>query len=110
MASIGSSIAQDPTTVSSVASATTGKVEVATIAAANVEQTHTFPANTKSFMIKVRTAGKLKWTFDAGTSGTDYSELIRGGFYASPEFNNALLSVYFQSPTVGLEVELVSWS
>jgi len=90
-------------------SLTTGKTENAVIAAANVEQSHTFPAGTKSFMMKARGAGKLKIAFDSGTSGTSYMTIWPGAFYRSPEFSSAAKIIYYQSPIAGLEVEFESW-
>ena len=97
-------------TATTVSAATTGKVENATISIANTEQSHTFPANTKSFLIQARGNGKIKLSFDSGTSGTIFWTIPNGTYYGSPEFSSPSLTIYFQSPVTGLVVELISWS
>ncbi len=88
---------------------TTGKVENATIAAADVEQSHTFPAYTKAIQIKARGNGKIKMSFDSGTSGTVYQTIWPGSVYTQENIGSASTTVYFQSPVAGLVVELTSW-
>lgn len=88
---------------------TTGKVENATIAVANVEQSHTFPAYTKSFMLQARGNGKIKLSFDSGTSGTTYYTVYPGAYYCQGDIGSASTTIYFQSPNAGLVLELVSW-
>ena len=89
---------------------TQGKVENATIAAANVEQSHTFPANTKAFMLQARGNAKIKMSFDAGTSGTTFHTIWPGAFYCRDSIAAASTTIYFQSPLAGLVVELTSWA
>lgn len=104
MTAIGSSIAPDSGAV------TTGLVENATIAVANVEQSHTFPTNTKTIQVKPRDNGKIKMAFDSGTSGTVYQTIWPGAVYCQDNIGAASTTIYFQSPTAGLVVELTSWS
>lgn len=87
-----------------------GKVENVSVAAPNVEQSHTFPANTKSFMVQARSPGKLKMSFTSGTSGSNYYTIFPGAFYRQDEIDSASTTIYFQSPIAGLVVELVSWA
>jgi hypothetical protein len=82
-------------------------MELATIASANVEQSHTFPAGTRRFMMKARGPSKIKLSH---TSGGAYMTIWPGAFYCSPEFAAAAKTIYFQSPTAGLEIEMESWS
>lgn len=89
---------------------TTGKVENATVALADTEQSHTFPANTKKFEIRPRGNGIIKLTFDSGTSGTIYRTIHAGSFYSADNLATPSLTIYFQSATAGLIVELTSWS
>lgn len=93
-----------------VANLTTGIVEVDTIGAANVEQSHTFPASTKRYLVKPRGAGRLNLSFTSGTTGTVYMEISPGSSFESPELVGAAHTIYFQSPLAGLKVELLSWS
>lgn len=88
----------------------TPTTQVVTVASANVEQSHTFPAGTRRFTIKARGAGKLKLAHSVGGSIADYLTIWPGAFYCSPEFEAAARTIYFQSPIAGLEVELESWS
>lgn len=90
---------------------TTGKIEHATIAAANTEQSHTFPAGTRQFVVKASTGGKILFTHNAGTSGSTGLTIPAGSVYESPQFQAAAAKIiYFQSPIAGLVVELESWS
>lgn len=106
MASIGSSISPDSSGSSSVS---TGAVENVTISLADTEQSHSFPANTKCFMLKPRGTGKLKLSMSSGQSGTTYWTVPAGTYYSSPMLSTSP-TIYFQSPTAGLVLELFSWS
>lgn len=89
---------------------TTGKIENVTCVAANTEYSHTFPAYTKAFLVQARQNGTIKLSFDAGTSGTDYHSIWAGCFYAVGYVVAPSTTIYFQSPTAGLVLELTSWS
>lgn len=79
------------------------------IAAANIEQSQALPANTKEFMIKTRGQGLLKIAFISNGSGTNYITIPGNAvFHTSQVFES--LTVYFQSPTVGTIVEILSFS
>lgn len=82
-------------------------IELATIATANIEQSHTFPAGTRRFMLKARGPSKLKLSH---TSGGAYMTIWPGAFYCSPESMPVARTIYFQSPVAGLEIEMESWS
>jgi len=89
----------------------TPKVEHAVIASANVEQSHTFSAGTRQFMIKGRSGGKILLAHTVGTSGTMGLTIPSGSVYESPQFAaSAARTIYFQSPVAGLVVEIESWS
>ena len=88
-----------------------GKVENITLILANTEYTHVFPANTKTFLMQARDgAGKIKLAFDVGTSGSVYHTVPAGGFYSSGFIVAPTITVYIQSPSAGIIVELTSWS
>jgi hypothetical protein len=89
---------------------TVGTVENLTVTTANVEQSHALPANTKCFSIQTRGAGKLRLGLSSGQSSTSPWTIYAGGYYASPAINSASTSIYFQSPTAGLVLEVMSWS
>jgi hypothetical protein len=104
MAVIGSAISADSGLVS------TGLVENATISAADVEQSHTFPVNTKAIQVKPRDNGKIKMSFNSGTSGTTFQTIWPGSVYCQENIGAPTTTIYFQSPVAGLVVELTSWS
>lgn len=87
-----------------------GVIENATIAAANVEQSHTFPAGTVQFLVKARGSGKIKLAHTLGTSGSTYLTIHPGSVYTSPEFKPDAKTIYFQSPVAGLVIEMESWA
>lgn len=89
---------------------TLGKVENAVCTLANTEYSHTFPASTKTFLVKARTGGTIKLSFDAGTTGTTYHTIDPWCFYSIGFIVAASTTIYFQSPTAGLVLELTSWS
>lgn len=88
---------------------TRGKIENVTIALANTEQSHTFPAYTKQFSIQARGSGKILMSYDVGTSGTVYRTIWAGTYSLVSEIGSAATTIYFQSPIAGLVVELESW-
>jgi uncharacterized membrane protein len=96
--------------VASASSVSTGTVENVTIAVANTEQSHTFPANTKKFTVKARDAGKILLAFALGQSGVEYHTISAGAFYGAEGVVAPAMTIYFQSPVAGLVVELTSWS
>lgn len=89
---------------------TTQTVENVTIALADTEQSHSFPAQTRHFRFRARTPAEIKYTSTSGASGTTYGTLPKGCNYVSPLFDTALTTIYFQSPTAGVVVELESWA
>lgn len=89
---------------------TQGLVRNIPITLADTEQSHTFPALTKCFMLETRGQGKLKLAFDSGQSGVEYKTIYSGGFYISPLIGSASTTIFFQSPTAGLILELTSWT
>lgn len=103
--SIGGAIA-----TSQVPALTDAIVELETIAAASIEQSHTFPAGTKHFRMKARGAGRIQLAHTSGDSGGNYITIWPGSPYVSPEFNNPAKAIYFQSPVMGLVIELESWA
>lgn len=89
---------------------TQGKVQNVTISAANNEQSHTFPTNTRKFEISARGNGKILLSYTSGESGTVYRTIWAGSFYCADQIAAATTTIYFQSPTNGLVIELVSWT
>lgn len=96
--------------LASIGGASTPTIQVLTVAIANTEQSYAFPANTKQFKLQTRSGGKIKYSFSAGTSGTNYLTLWPGSFNSEDGLDVTGLSVYYQSPVVGSVVEVLSWS
>lgn len=95
--------------------ATTSSLELPTIinvaiASANVEQSHTFPVDTKRFLVKSRGVGKIKLAHVATESATNYITIWPGAVYDSQEVKANPYTIYFQSPIAGLVVEMESWA
>jgi hypothetical protein len=87
-----------------------GTVENVVIALADTEQSHTLPANTKSFLVQARGTGKVQMSFTALTTGTEFYTIWSGAFYSKDNINAASTTIYFRSPIAGLVVEFISWA
>jgi hypothetical protein len=96
--------------VASAPLVTTKTIENVTIASANVEQSHTFPANTLFYMLKARGIGRIQIATASGQSAISYLTVSPGTAYESPIFNGTTVTIYFQSPTAGLVIEMESWA
>jgi hypothetical protein len=83
---------------------------VVTIAAANVEQAHVFPAQTQKFMLRPRTTAKVLLSYSLGGTVSDYVTISPGVAYVSPLFKPQAMSIYLRSPVGGLEIEAEYWS
>jgi hypothetical protein len=88
----------------------TATIENVTITTANTEQSHTFPTGTMKFLLRPRGNGKIKLSHDIGNSGSTYLTVSPGAVYESPDFKPLPKTIYFQSPTAGLVVEMESWA
>lgn len=87
---------------------TVGKIENVTLAA-NTEAAHTFPSNTKAFLIRSRNGAPLKIAHTASESGTVYWTITPGGFYGANGIRAVTTTIYVQSPVAGTILELESW-
>jgi len=79
-----------------------------TIATADTEQSQALPANTKKFLLKSRSTGIIKLAYTSGESGTKYVTIPAHGVFTD---DNLYVSqtIYFQSPTMGEIVELITY-
>lgn len=100
----------DEGALASGSNAETPAVSNVIIAAANVEQSHTFPASTKRFFVKPRGAGRINLAHVATQSGTNYITIWPGAVYDSRDVKSKAYTIYFQSPIAGLVVEMEHWS
>lgn len=97
-------------TLTALPSLTSPSIQNSTIAVADTEQSYIFPVNTQTFLIRPRGGATLRIAFAAGTSGSDYLTVSPGAFYSQDNVAISPLTIYFQSPTAGLVVELISWA
>ena len=78
------------------------------ITAADIEQSLTLPTRICGYMIRTRGGGILRLTHVSGESGIIYLEIPRRSVHMDEHvFEN--LTLYFQSPTAGEVVEIVTW-
>jgi len=103
MGSVSSSVVAAPTGVP-----TTKKVFNETIGVANTEQGLVVPANIIGYIIRVRDVGDLKLTHVSGESGTKFLTIPTGASHCD-EHAYENLTLFFQSPTAGAIVEVVTW-
>lgn len=75
---------------------------------ANTEYSYAFPANTKEFFVQTQ-GFKLKYAYTAGQSGTDYWTLQRNNYFHKWNIIAENLTIYVQSPTAGVTLEIQSW-
>lgn len=76
---------------------------------ANTEQSQAMPATIRGYLIRTRGVSDLKLTHVSGESGTKYVSIPGLSTYTDEKtYNN--LTLYFQSPSTGDVVEIVTWS
>lgn len=79
-----------------------------TLTNADTEYSQLLPSNCKKIEIKTRSYNDLKFTFVSGESGTTY-QTIQGGATREIVGNLSSKTIYFQSPTAGEIVEILSY-
>lgn len=76
----------------------------------NTQQSHTFNADTKRFIIRFRENAKMNIAFITGQTGTNYITLKPGNIYSENDINAAgTLTIYFQANNTGT-VEILEWT
>jgi len=82
------------------------------IAAADTEQSYSFPSGTKGFEIAARDKfAKLQISFTSGQSNSLFRTVPYGVTWGKTGLDSSTsFTVYFQSPKVGATIEIVSWS
>lgn len=101
------SVADAVTTLPQVSART---IENIPITNANSEQSHTFPANTRFYMLRTRNHAKLQIADNSGESATKFITVSPGAVYSSQVFNATTTTIYFQSPIAGTILEAESWA
>lgn len=82
------------------------------MALASTEYSYVLPANTRRFLILLRTpsTAKMKLAYASGDSGTLYVTVNPGCHYGEGEILSPALTLYFQATLSGQVAEIVSWS
>lgn len=90
---------------------TTPTIANVAIPTANVEVSYTLPANTRRFLILLRTpsTAKMKLAYASGDSGTLYVTVNPGCHYGEGEILAPSVTLYFQATLSGQVAEIVSW-
>jgi len=82
-----------------------------TVITADSEVSYALPSGTVKYKIRARNTAKLKLSYTSGESGTVYQTIFPGcvmweeGLDSSTDF-----TLYFQTPTAGTVVEIISWA
>lgn len=81
-----------------------------TLTSANTEYNQALPTGTKRFMFKCRTAYAVKLAFTEGESGTTYFTVPANMAYREYDLSlSGTRTLYFQSTTAGVVVEIIAW-
>ncbi len=81
-----------------------------TLAVANTERIQAITTNARKIFIRERTGlALLKLAYTAGQSGTNYVTIPIGGSKAIDGVFLQGLTLYLQSPTAGVVVEIEEW-
>lgn len=81
-----------------------------TLTLANTEYSLAIPAQTQAFLIKARGGEAFKVAFISGQSGTTYLTVPASTSYWEEDMNlTDNLTLYAQSTTAGVVLELIAW-
>lgn len=81
------------------------------ISAANTEYSYSLPNGTMRFEFRSRDGKKIKIAYNNGESDTSYRTIHPGETYREEGIDSsASLTLYFQSTSANVNVEIVSWS
>jgi len=81
-----------------------------TLTNANTEYSQTLPSNTTKYVIQCRSDDDIKMSFTSGESGTKYITIHGGQSYWEDLIKPSSLTLYFQSSTAGVVVEIIAWT
>jgi len=77
---------------------------------ADTEYSYSIPNGTSRFEIKLRALNALlKLAFESGKSGTEYITIPYGSSYAENDVKGGPITLYIQSPTAGMTLEIKTW-
>lgn len=77
---------------------------------ANIEFSHVLPAGSRRYIMFVRGPGAVKYSFQSGTSGTNFILLSRGSWVSNSFIGAGAVTIYMQSSQAGTVVEFESWT
>ena len=77
---------------------------------ANTEVSQLLSDNTKQILIRVRERAELKYAWVATQSGTNYITVSKNSARVISGVNLVGKTIYLQSPTPGVTVEIEEWS
>lgn len=81
-----------------------------TLTTQNTEYPYGLPNGTKKFTVRCRSDNELKLAYAEGQSGAEYINIPEGADHFEEGINTGELTLYLQSPTAGVIVEIVSWA
>ena len=80
------------------------------IAGASTEYNYTIPSNTKKFLMRARNKSKIQFSFQTGTTNTNFVSIPPGSNYTLDGMTlNTSLTIYFQSSKGGEVLEVLTW-
>ena len=77
---------------------------------ADTEYSQALSPYARAFMIQCRTFADLKIAFNVGESGTVYISIPGSSSYSFDQPVAGVKTVYIQSPSAGVVVEILEWS
>ena len=81
-----------------------------TLTNANQEYSQTLTGRVYQVNIQCRTASDVKLALSSGASGTTYFTIKSGMVYYEQIISSSSITVYLQSATAGVVVEILAWS
>jgi hypothetical protein len=102
------SVAHKPKDINvSIEGSTSTKITNLSVPTANTEVGHALNAGLKQILIRSRTLADLKMAFTVAESGTKYVTIKAGNVFFLDDISFTGKTVYLQSPTAGLTVEIL---
>lgn len=81
-----------------------------TLTNADTEYSQALPSNTAKIAVQCRTSDDIKMSFVANESDSKYVTIQGSQIYWDDLVKPAALTLYFQSATAGVIVEIIAWS
>jgi hypothetical protein len=107
MASVGSTSVSSSATL--VQSNTTAQIYNISMTLANTEYSLSLPVNCKGFLVRNRSGFVTQFSYSSGTSGTVYVTLLKGTVFSDSNYYTSQ-TIYFQSPSSGGVLEVITYS